>query len=102
MNKEPQVVLTRIEESPDFADYDNMKSKHSKRKTPEDGFGDNMVMSKRSKMSRQAKKNSPQRTENVSNNSVDLLIQQSASLSEDVGTEAFANAMKVRIFCDSE
>lgn len=88
-----RVVLTRIDESTVSSVSDNMKPKHSKRKTPEDGFGDIMVMAKRSKVSRKSKRNSPQRTE------ADSSVTPSSSLSDDLGIEEndpFQNAMKVR------
>lgn len=96
-----RVVLTRIDESTVFAGSDNMKPKHSKRKTPEDGFGDIIVMAKRSKLSRQATKKSPLPTEMASSNPADLPFAQSTLLSDglEIEEDPFMNAMKVSIFC---
>lgn len=86
-----RVVLTRIDESIVISGPDNMKPKHSKRKTPEDGFGGVMGMAKRSRVSRQ---------EMVSSYPAISSIAQSTSLSDGLVIEEddpFTKAMKVSI-----
>lgn len=102
--KKSRVVLTRIDESTAFSCSDNIRPKHSKRKLPEDGFDVIKVTAKRSKMSRQATKNSPLPIEMTSSNPADLSIAQSTSLSDglDIEEDPFMNAMKVSSFCHCE